>query len=158
VPAGRGAQPFSSSPDPFAGPGAQASDFDVRASRLAVRETCDLVGKKPRKKPADLNPLERRWFEEHGWTFERCEHKGAFDGRKHDLWTFGDWLAVRGDETLIVQTCRKHDMNNRENKARAVPELAAWLSGGGRRFVIHGWHQPGGKGRRWELVEREVLL
>lgn len=145
--------------DPFADtPGATKADFNVKPPRrTATEKPCDWSSK-PAPKKADLDARQRDWFERGGWTYARVETYNAYTGRKSDLWTFGDWLAVRGDETLLVQTCAHGDASKREKKARATPELAKWLAGGNRRFVVHGWRQPGGPGTRWEVVEREVVI
>lgn len=145
------------SEDPFEGPGAQREDFEVSGPQ-APKAVLDLTGKPRRRKPADFNKLQREWFEKHGYTFAKCEHKSAYDGRNHDLWTFGDWLAIRGAETLIVQTCAHSSASTRANKAKATQELWLWLAGANRRFAVHGWKQPAGKGTRWEVVIREVTL
>jgi hypothetical protein len=147
------------STDPFASiPAAQREDCELRTSsrRAPVAEKACGFGSKPKRKARDFNPLERKWFEAHGYTYERTEHKSAWDGRKHDLFGCGDWLAFKGDETLIVQTCAKGDISTRAKKARAIPQIAKWLEGANRRFEVHGWHQPQGKGSRWEVEVREV--
>ena len=143
--------------DPFAEPpGATPADYDIQPRRWGVEpKPCELVGK-PKRKKVDLSPMQRRWFESGGWTYARVEHANAFGAVTVDLWGFADWLAVRGDETLLVQTTTHSHAAARLRKSQAIPELAAWLGGGGRRFVVHGWHQPGGPGTRWELIEREV--
>lgn len=143
---------------PFDGiPGARLSEFDV-APRIAGAKvkTCDWSGKQ-RRKPVDLGPQQRAWFERNGWTYARQEYRD-YIGKKHDLWSFGDWLAVRGEEVVIVQTCIHADASKRENKARMAPELAVWLASENRRFEVHGWRQLGGRGSRWEVVIRDVRL
>lgn len=149
---------YNPAADPFAAtPDATPADFETRRKWGVEPERCDLVGKRKRKK-TDLNPHQRRWFERNGYTYARVEHTNAYGSVTVDLWSFGDYLAVRGDETLIVQTCPHSAAATREAKARKAPELAAWLAGRDRRFQVHGWRQPGGAGTRWEVVIREVTL
>ncbi len=146
--------------DPFAStPGASPSDFALTTARgrKPRQKPCDWTGE-PKKKRADFNEPQRRWFERNGYTFARTEHRNAFSGKSHDLWTFGDWLAVKPGEVLIVQTCAKSSISARLKKARETKELWIWLAAlPGTRFVVHGWTPPAGRGGRWELTEREVV-
>jgi hypothetical protein len=66
--------------------------------------------------------------------------------RRADLFGFADLLAfhVRDQTFLLVQTTTLTNVAARLTKARARPELAAWLQAGGR-FEVHGWHKRGGK-------------
>jgi len=143
--------------DPFADtPDAVADGTGIRSRAWKRPEAaCDLVGN-PKRKKADLNPLQRRWFEAHGWTFARVEHSNAWGGMTVDLWGVGDYLACHPEHgLLLVQTCRYSDSSTRLRKARRCSELQAWLAAGGR-FEVHGWDQPGGPGSRWEVRRRRL--
>jgi hypothetical protein len=65
---------------------------------------------------------------------------------RRDLFGFGDLLAVHPRDRLIVlvQVTTADHIAHRLAKARARPELAAWLKAGGR-FEVHGWAKRGGK-------------
>lgn len=144
-------------PDPF--------DLDEDASRADVilprkrqwkaKPTVDLFGKPPRKEPADLNPLQRRWFERNGYTYARVEHANAWGAVTVDLWGIADYLACRPGEIVLVQVTTPPHAAEREKKARRAPELAKWLEAGGR-FWIALWDQPAGPGTSWRMRVREL--
>lgn len=64
--------------------------------------------------------------------------------RRRDLWHFADILAVhpRDGLFLLVQTTSLSNVPSRLAKAKARPELAAWLKAGGS-FEVHGWTRRG---------------
>jgi hypothetical protein len=66
--------------------------------------------------------------------------------RRVDLFGFADLLAFHARDRmfLLVQTTTLTNMAARLTKARARPELGAWLQAGGR-FEVHGWYKRGGK-------------
>lgn len=144
--------------DPFAGvPDVDPASIEVRRRAFERPEkTCGLVGK-AKKRKADLNPLQRRWFEREGWVYARVETANAWGGMTSDLWGFADYLAANPErrEILLVQVTTAHNANARIAKAQKAPELGAWLAAGGR-FQVHAWSQPGGAGTRWEMRVREV--
>jgi hypothetical protein len=69
--------------------------------------------------------------------------------RRRDLFGFADVLAVHPQERLflLVQATTAAHVAHRLAKARARPELAAWLAAGGG-FAVHGWRKCG---RRWRV-------
>src|SRR5947209_5697846 len=75
-------------------------------------------------------------------------------GRKHDLFGFGDIVAVHPalPGALIVQATTRGHVADRLAKARSRPELAVWLRAGGR-FEVWGWSK---QGARW--VVRRVAV
>jgi hypothetical protein len=66
---------------------------------------------------------------------------------RRDLWHFADVLAVhpRDRQFLLVQSTTAANVAARLAKAKARPELAAWLKAGGL-FEVHGWRRVG---HRW---------
>lgn len=149
--------------DPFAtDPDATREECPVSTRRWKAKETVGLGDLKPKRKKTDFSPMQRRWFTANGWTFARVEHPNAWGAVTVDLWGFGDWLACKeGEGIVLVQTCslREHggDVSTRIRKARSKPELAKWLEAGGR-FQVHAWHQPRGAGSRWEVKVEEITL
>ena len=103
---------------------------------------------------------------------EKVEYWNHFARRRHDLLGFGDILVV-GPEPgfLLVQCTTRKQMSARRSKILGKPQpgdkkpaeyaeyrlraLGAWLSAGGT-VEIHGWHQPRGKGTKWEVETWEV--
>jgi hypothetical protein len=147
--------------DPFADiPAAVGSECEVRAKTWGRgKPRCD-VASKPKRKKTDFSPMQRRWFEANGWTYARVEHANAWGAMTVDLWSFGDWLACKpGEGILIVQTCSGEGGNAsaRLQKAAKAPELAVWLASGGR-FEVHSWLQPGGPGTKWENTVRPIAM
>jgi hypothetical protein len=68
---------------------------------------------------------------------------------RRDLFGFADVLAVhpRDRQFLLVQATTRDHAANRLAKARARPELLAWLKAGGR-FEVQGWTRRAG---RWQV-------
>jgi hypothetical protein len=74
---------------------------------------------------------------------------------RRDLFGMADVLAVhphRRPAFLLVQATTRPNVGARLKKARARPELAAWLRAGGA-FEVWGWFR---RGKRWE-VHRAAL-
>jgi N6-adenosine-specific RNA methylase IME4 len=74
---------------------------------------------------------------------------------RQDLWGFADVLAVHPPDGLflLIQVTTAGHVAHRLAKAKARPELAAWLRAGGR-FVVHGWSRR--KNGKWEVKQVEV--
>lgn len=139
---------------------ADASRGDVvlpRSGFARKKETVELLpAETAKRKKADFNAVQRRWFERHGWTYERVEHANAWGGMCKDLWGIADYLACHPEQgILLVQTTSVDGMRARRRKIRNAPELVVWLAAGGK-MQIHGWFQPGGAGSRWEVRIEEV--
>lgn len=76
---------------------------------------------------------------------------------KRDAFGFGDLLIAKPDWGVgLVQVTSRANLNAREKKSRAIPELKIWLESGGR-FVLQGW-QKRKKSGFWEMTEREIVL
>lgn len=93
-----------------------------------------------------------------GWTAEVVEKWVPFPkpGHRRDLFLIGDILALRGPETLLVQTTST-GVSTRIQKIRAAPVLPALLAAGWR-VEVWGWRKVGARGRRklWEVRVEEV--
>lgn len=59
-------------------------------------------------------------------------------GVRKDLFGFGDILAFRGPELMIVQATSFANLNSRIVKAQRLDAFCAWV-GCGRRVEFHGW-------------------
>lgn len=94
-----------------------------------------------------------------GYTVEVVEKwvPAAAGGRqiKRDLFGILDLLAVRGDETLGVQTTTTANLSAHARKIAESEHVGA-LREAGWSLVIHGWSQPGGPRTRWLLEELDV--
>jgi hypothetical protein len=84
-----------------------------------------------------------------GFTAAVVEKWVAQAGIRKDLFGCIDVLAVHPRDKVIVgvQATSASNVSHRLAKARALPELAAWLRAGGS-FEVWGWVQ---QGRRWQV-------
>lgn len=76
-----------------------------------------------------------------------------FSCTRHDLWNFGDVIAIKDDMAhLIVQTTSYSGVSARVKKILAEPRALTWLKTGGE-IDVHGWrkvpHKPGSKRLVW---------
>lgn len=83
------------------------------------------------------------------------EKYNSFTKQRMDLWGFGDLLAIRGDDTMIVQTTSGDNVSKRCQKIASHPCIIMaqfWLESPTRRIEVHGWRKVGPRGKRktWE--------
>lgn len=76
-------------------------------------------------------------------------------GVRKDLFGIGDLIAVRGDETALIQVTSRNNIASRMRKigdASPTPVLreAGWL------LLVHGWDQPGGLHHGYRLLIGDV--
>lgn len=74
---------------------------------------------------------------------------------RRDLFGILDLVALRGGETLGVQTTTYGELSRRARKIAESEHVGA-LREAGWRLVVHGWHQPGGPRTRYRLEELDV--
>lgn len=74
---------------------------------------------------------------------------------RRDLFGILDLVALRDGETLGVQTTTKGELARHARKIAESEHVGA-VREAGWRIVIHGWHQPGGRGTRYQLEELDV--
>lgn len=86
-----------------------------------------------------------------GWHVETVEQTIRVPGRvfKRDLFGFGDLLAIRGGERLIVQATSYTNVSARVSKI-AESELVGLVRDAGFGIVVHGWRKVKG---RWQCRE-----
>jgi hypothetical protein len=92
-----------------------------------------------------------------GYFVAITERWNPWSKTRVDLFGFIDLLAIRGNETLAVQTTSGSNVSARIEKIRGLPISAKWLSDT-RSIVVHGWRKVGARGKRklWEC--REVAV
>lgn len=142
--------PFSDTPD------ADPSKIEVRKPFVRVEKpTVGLFDDSSKKaKRADLNPVQKRWFERNGWAFYRAEKANAWGSVTQDMWGCADYIACHPQRGfLLVQTTSLSNIATRFRKAEQAPELLVWLAAGGA-YEVHGWFKDGA---RW-AVRRVSLL
>jgi len=76
----------------------------------------------------------------------------AFSRRRVDLFGVVDILALRGEETIAVQTTSWANTSARVRKI-AESEHIGTMRNAGWRIVVHGWRK---NGHRWEMKEIDV--
>ena len=99
--------------------------------------------------------LSLRWLRERGYTAAVVEHYSSFDRKRHDLFGFIDILALKGAETVAVQTTTAHNVNARIKKIADSPNIAA-VREAGWTVLVQGWSQKRPRAR-WELTRNEDL-
>jgi hypothetical protein len=91
--------------------------------------------------------LSLRHLRADGWTVDVCERwvpnfgGGAGPGKRHDLFGLVDLVALKGSETLGVQTTSHTNFNARLNKITDDEHREAFvaLKAAGWGIVVHGW-------------------
>jgi hypothetical protein len=88
-----------------------------------------------------------------GWPVQVVERYIPQARRRVDLFGAIDLVALDGlPGVLGIQACSGGDAATRMAKARALPEIAAWV-GAGNRFEVWAWRKVGPRGKRklWEV-------
>lgn len=99
-----------------------------------------------------------------GWLVAVVEKYNSFTKQRMDLWGFGDLLAIKGNDTMIVQTTSGSNVSKRLEKIASHPCLPMaqfWLESPTRRIEVHGWRKVGPRGKRktWQcrVVNAELI-
>lgn len=95
------------------------------------------------------SPTQRslKLLRDEGYTVAIVEHWNGFVKKRYDLFGFIDLLALRGDETLAVQTTSYSNVSARVNKIADHENVAA-VRKAGWGIAVHGWHKVG---NRWQV-------
>lgn len=93
-----------------------------------------------------------------GWLVAITERWNPWSKTRQDLFGFVDLLAVRGDETLAVQTTSGSNVSARLEKIHSTQAASLWLESPSRKIVIHGWRKIGSRGKRKMWDCREVTV
>jgi len=107
-----------------------------------------------------MTPLQRslKKLKDEGWMTAIVEKWNPWAKIRQDLWGFGDILAFRKDEVLIIQTTSDANVSARKTKILALQASSLWLESSQRKLVIHGWSKKGPRGKRKAWVCRVVEL
>lgn len=82
-----------------------------------------------------------------GWTVAVVEKWNPHARVRQDLYGIGDLLAIRPDETLLVQVTTADHVSHRVAKIADAEHVAA-VREAGWRIEVHGWRYDR-KTRRW---------
>lgn len=100
------------------------------------------------------SPTQRslKHLRDQGYLVAVVEKFNSFTKRRIDLWGFGDLLAIKGNETMIVQSTSGTNVSARVNKIQLEPAIHSvasfWLESPNRTIQIHGWRKGGPRGKR----------
>jgi hypothetical protein len=100
------------------------------------------------------SPTQRtlKLLRDEGYLAYVVERWCSFTHRRYDLFGIIDVLAVKGSETLAVQTTSGSAVSARVKKMEAS-EALPWLRDAGWTIHVHGWRKTklkrGGKAMRW---------
>lgn len=74
--------------------------------------------------------------------------------RRIDAFNFGDLLACRAGQIVLVQTTTQSNLAAHRLKILAIPEFYKWKEAGGL-VLLHGWRKKGPRGQRktWQVWE-----
>jgi len=90
-----------------------------------------------------LSPTSRslRELREKGYVCQIVEHFNSFMKRRIDLFGFIDILAIKGKETLAIQTTA--NMSNAQFRVRKIlnSEYYKLVKGAGWKIEVHGWRK-----------------
>lgn len=95
----------------------------------------------------------KAYLEKQGYRVAITERWNPHARIRQDLFGVVDMIALRGSETLAVQTTSGSNVSARVQKiadAEATPDIRA----AGWRFVVHGWRKAANG--RWTLREVDV--
>jgi hypothetical protein len=93
------------------------------------------------------------------------EHWNSYAGIRQDLWGWIDVLAIRGDQTLAVQSTTGLQWPAHVKKicdSEISEAVFDWLQGKSRRAVLVAWRKllvkRGGKAMRWTPRVGDILI
>lgn len=100
----------------------------------------------------------KKLLESRGYLVAIVERWNAFARRRVDLFGFIDILAIKGDETLAIQTTSGSNVSARITKINETQSSKVWAESPNRKIIVHGWAKrgPRGKAKRWECREIEI--
>ena len=113
-----------------------------------------------------MTPTQRTlaWLRQQGYTVAVVEHWNSFINRRQDLWNFGDLLAFKpGEPVLIVQATSGSHTSSRVHKIVANEHAKRWIECGNRIQVV-GWRpltaykKDGTKAKRPRWAEKVVEI
>ncbi len=113
-----------------------------------------------RKKTKSPTQRSLKLLRDRGYLVAITEKWNPWVGIRQDLFSFIDLLAIRGDETLAVQTTSGEGghVAERIRKIQANEKAALWLASSNRTIVVHGWRKVGERGKRKLFECREVPI
>ena len=107
-----------------------------------------------------MSPTQRslKLLRDRGYMCAVVEKWNPYVRIRQDLWGFADILAIRDNESLLVQTTSGSNVSARLAKIADNVQASIWTCSPNRKIVVHGWRKVGERGKRklWECREVEV--
>jgi hypothetical protein len=100
----------------------------------------------------------KKLLESQGYLVAITEHWNQYARRRLDLFNFIDLVAIRGDETVGVQTTSDSNVSARISKIKLIPAAKFWAQSPTRKIIVHGWGLKGAAGKRKKYECRAVEL
>jgi len=100
----------------------------------------------------DLNQQTRKRLTESGYRVELVETYDAFIRQKKDLFGFGDFLAIKKDEVLLVQVTSRSNMSSRRKKIAESP-LVGLVRDANIRIELWGFYK---EKNRWKVKVEDL--
>ncbi len=97
--------------------------------------------------------LSLKKLREEGYTVQVVEYWNSFARIRIDLFGFIDIIALKGKETLAVQTTSASNMSARCKKIADHENVGA-VREAGWTIHVHGWHQD--DKRKWHCKVKDV--
>lgn len=94
------------------------------------------------------NTKTKQYLESQGYVVEKTERWNAFSRTRNDLFGFGDYLAIKPNEIVAVQSTSTSNFSARKKKILGLPSSSQWLAAGGKILLI-GWSKN--KSNRYEI-------
>ena len=92
-----------------------------------------------------------------GYICQVVERWNAYAKIRQDLYNFGDVIAIRPGEIVLVQATTTGNITKRHAKILLEPKAAVWKQAGGR-ILVHGWAKRGARGERKIWTLKEIIL
>ena len=97
--------------------------------------------------------LSIKYLKDQGYTVAIVEHYNYFAKIRQDLFGFIDIIALKGKETLAIQTTTATNMSARITKI-SNNEYVGAVRDAGWTIHVHGWHQD--DKRKWHCKVKDV--
>jgi len=102
-----------------------------------------------------MSPTQRslKLLRDRGYLVAITERWNPFAKLRQDLFGWIDLLAIKGNETLAVQTTTAPNMHARLSKIKSLQSAELWMESPNRKAAVHGWKKPNKTNRRWACLE-----
>lgn len=100
--------------------------------------------------------LSLRHMRKQGYLCAITEHWNPYTRHRQDLFGMFDFLAIRENEIIGVQTTSAGALSSHRRKIEICPSKVPWLRSGGQ-IVLHGWRKIQKPQKRSKYVLKEEV-